>query len=212
MEDVFPQVVFTLFGVIPVRDTVISTWVMMALVLGGAVLLRRRRPEVLEMFIDFVGNLIEDVIGLPPEPFIPFLGALLLFIAVANVFGILPIVITPTKDLNTPLALALVVFFAVHVFGVRQKGAWGYVRSLASPIFMLPLELIGQVSRTMSLTLRLFGNIVSSEMVTAVIASLVPLIAPLPMTALGSFTGVLQAYIFSVLAANYIASAVREGL
>jgi F-type H+-transporting ATPase subunit a len=138
------------------------------------------------------------------------LGTLMIFIAVANNFSVLPVVTSPTGDINTPLALALVVFFSVHYYGMREKGGWGYIKSLASPIFMLPLEFIGQFSRTLSLTLRLFGNIVSSEIVVAVIFSLVPLIAPLPLVGLGLITGVLQAYIFTVLASLYIGSAVDE--
>ena len=210
MDEVFPKVVFTLFGVIPVRDTVISTWVMMALVLGVVYLLRRSLPEALEMFIDFVSDTVSDVLGRPAEPFLPFLGAIILFLLVANNLGLLPLLSTPTKDINTPLAMALVVFFAVHYYGIRDKGLSGYFKSLASPIFMLPLELIGQLSRTMSLTLRLFGNVLSGEFVVAVIFSLVQPIAPLPMMALGAVSGVLQAYIFTILASSYIASALES--
>lgn len=207
MDEVFPKVAFTLFGLVPVRDTVISTWVMMALVLGVIYILRRSMPEALEMFIDFVSDTISDVLGRPAEPFLPFLGAIILFLLIANNLGLLPLLATPTKDINTPLAMALVVFFAVHYFGVRDKGVLGYLKSLATPIFMLPLELIGQLSRTMSLTLRLFGNVISSEFIVAVIFSLVQPIAPLPMMALGAVSGVLQAYIFTILASSYISSA-----
>lgn len=207
MDVVFPRVVFKLFGVIPVRDTVISTWVMMALILGTVYLVRRSMPEALEMFIDFVSDTVSDVLGRPTEAYLPFLGALILFLLVANNLGLLPLLATPTKDINTPLALALIVFISVHYYGVREKGVWGYFKSLATPIFMLPLEVIGQLSRTMSLTLRLFGNVLSSEFVVAVIFSLVQPVAPLPMMLLGAVSGVLQAYIFTILASSYIASA-----
>ena len=211
MDEVFPKVVFTLFDVIPVRDTVISTWVLMALVLGVVYILRRSMPEALEMFIDFVSDTVSDVLGRPAEPFLPFLGAIILFLLIANNLGLLPLLSTPTKDINTTLAMALVVFFAVHYFGIRDKGLLGYLKSLATPIFMLPLELIGQLSRTMSLTLRLFGNVISSEFIVAVIFSLVQPIAPLPMMALGAVSGVLQAYIFTILASSYISSALGSG-
>lgn len=210
MEHVFPQE-FLLFGLIPMRDTVVSTWVMMAIVLGAVLVLRKVLPESLEMVINFVSDTVSDVIGRSAEPFLPFLGAIAIFIAVANNLGLFPMLATPTKDINTTLALALLVFFAVHFFGIREKGVWGYVKSLSSPIFMLPLEFIGQLSRTMSLTLRLFGNVLSSEFVVAVIFSLVKPVAPLPMMALGAVSGVLQAYIFTVLASSYIASAVKSG-
>ena len=211
MDEVFPKVVFTLFDVIPVRDTVISTWVMMALILGVVYILRRSMPEALVMFIDFVSDTISDVLGRPAESFLPFLGAIILYLLVANNLALLPFLSTPTKDINTPLAMALTVFFAVHYFGIRDKGLWGYLKGLATPIFMLPLELIGQLSRTMSLTLRLFGNVLSGEFIVAVIFSLVKPIAPLPMMALGTVSGVLQAYIFTILASSYIASALGSG-
>lgn len=208
MESVFPEVAFWIFG-IPVRDTVVSTWVVMAITIGLAVLLRRTIPTALEMVIDFFRDTIRDVMGdRPVRKFIPFLGTLGIFIAIANIIGVVPLVETPTKDINTPLALALVVFFAVHVFGVIEKGGLEYFKEFLSPLIIL--DIIGQASRTMSLTLRLFGNIISSEIIVAVIFSLVKPIAPLPMIGLSMFTGVLQAYIFVVLTTGYIASAVRE--
>ncbi|HOU14949.1 MAG TPA: F0F1 ATP synthase subunit A [Anaerolineae bacterium] len=210
MDDVFPKVVFKLFDVIPVRDTVISTWVMMALVLGVVLILRRSMPEALEMLVDFISDTVSDMLGRPAEPFLPFLGAIMIFLLLANNLGLLPFIATPTKDINTPLAMALVVFFAVHYFGIREKGLWGYLKSLATPIFMFPLEIIGQLSRTMSLTLRLFGNVLSSEFIVAVIFSLVQPIVPLPMMLLGTVSGVFQAYIFTILASSYIASALGE--
>jgi F-type H+-transporting ATPase subunit a len=209
MEAVFPKVVFTVLG-IPIRDTVISTWIMMAIIVVIARFVVQERPALLEMLIDFVSDTAASVMGVSVKPYIPMLGTLMIFIALANNFSILPVVVSPTKDINTPLALALVVFFSVHYFGVLEKGIGGYIKGLASPIFMLPLELIGQFSRTLSLTLRLFGNIVSGEIVVAVVFSLVPWVAPLPLIGLSLITGVLQAYIFTVLASLYIGSAVEE--
>ncbi len=203
MDGVFPQVVFRFLG-IPVRDTVVSTWVMMALIVGAAALIGRRRPMALEMLVDFLIDTISGVMGRPAEFYLPLLGTLAIFIAVANTVGIVPIVVTPTRDINTPLALALVVFFSVHYFGIRAKGVMGYFKDMASPVFMLPLEIVGQLSRTLSLTLRLFGNVLSTELIVAVIFALVPLIVPLPLVAFSMLTGVLQAYIFTVLATVYI--------
>jgi len=210
MEDVFPQLVFKVFG-IPVYDTVISTWVMMALVVAGAIFVGRRQPAALEMVVDFLNDMVSDVMGRPAEPYLPLLGSLTIFIAVANVIGIVPFVVNPTRNINTPLALALIVFFSVHYFGVRAKGVLGYFKSLASPVFMLPLEVIGQLSRTLSLTLRLFGNVISTELVVAVIFALIPLFVPLPLVGFSMFTGVLQAYIFTVLAAVYIGAGLEAG-
>ena len=207
MEGVFPEVVFTIFG-FPVRDTVISTWIMMVVIVGMAILVGRRRPTALEMLVDFLNDVISTMMGRPAEPFLPLLGALGIFIAVANIIGVVPFVVSPTRDINTPLALALVVFFSVHYFGIRAKGVTKYIRDMASPIFMLPLEIIGQLSRTLSLTLRLFGNIISTELVVAIIFALAPLFAPLPLVGFSILTGLVQAYIFTALAAVYI----RAGL
>ena len=209
MDDFFPQVVFTVLGV-PVRDTVISTWVMMALVVTAVILVRRRWPTALEMLVAFLDDTISDVMGRPAEPYLPFLGALAIFIAVANIIGVVPILVTPTRDINTPLALAIAVFFSVHVFGIQAKGVLGYLKSMASPIFILPLEIVGQLSRTLSLTLRLFGNVISTEMIVAVIFMLVPLFMPLPLIGFSMFTGVLQAYIFTSLATVYIGAVLED--
>lgn len=205
MEDIAPQVVFTLFN-IPVRDTVISTWVVMGLITLIAVLVGRRQPVMLEILVDFLTDLISNLMGRPAGPYLPLLGTLAIFIAVANIIGVVPFLRSPTSDINATLALALVVFSSVHFFGIRKKGFFGYLRDLASPIFLLPLELIGQLSRTISLTLRLFGNTLSAVLIVAIIFSLAPLFVPLPLIAFGIFTGLLQAYIFTALAAVYIAS------
>ena len=193
MENVFPQTLY-IFG-FPIRDTVISTWFMIAIVLGGVVLIKKYIPELVAQ--DGIGR--SDV-----SRFVPFLGSLVIFIAVANIFGVVPIMQTPTKDINTTLACALVVFFAVHIFGVMERGVLGYLKMYASPLAIL--DVIGQVSRTMSLTLRLFGNIISGEIIVAVIFSLVKPVVSLVMVALGLVTGILQAYIFIVLASSYIAA------
>jgi F-type H+-transporting ATPase subunit a len=117
--------------------------------------------------------------------------------------------VSPTANINTTIALSVVVFFAVHIYGVLEKGVWGYVKDFANPIFILPLEIVSQFSRTLSLSIRLFGNILSTDLIVAIVFSLVPFILPIPLAALGMLTGVLQAYIFTVLASLYIASAVE---
>ncbi len=209
MEDVFPQVVFTVAG-IPVRNTVTSTWFVMAVIVILVLVLRRTSPTFLEMVIEAISDMLSDVMGDSVRPYLPLLGALFIFLFVANISSIVPLVITPTRDVNTPLALAVIVFFSVHYYGIKEKGAWNYFKDLASPIFMLPLEVVSQLSRTISLAIRLFGNIISTDLVVAVLFALVPLCAPIPMMGLNMFTGVLQAYIFTMLAAVYIGTAVEE--
>ncbi|MBN1438034.1 MAG: F0F1 ATP synthase subunit A [Anaerolineales bacterium] len=213
MEDVLPKVVFTVFG-LPVRDTVVATWAMILLVLLAAAFINRRKPTALEMLVDFLADLISGILGRPAAPYLPLLGSLAIFIAVANVIGFIPFLLSPTRDINTPLALALVVFLSVHFFGIRSKGLVRYLKDMASPIYLLPLEIIGQLSRTLSLTLRLFGNIFSAELILVIVIALAPLFVPLPLAGLGIFTGLLQAYIFTALAAVYIGAgveAVAEG-
>ncbi len=205
MEDVFPQVIFTIFG-IPVRDTVISTWVMMALIAIIVFIIRRLRPTALEMVVTFLYDFVSDIMRRPADPFLPLLGSLALFIGIGNMMGLLPWVMSPTSDINTTIALSLVVFFAVHVYGVWIMGLFSYLKSLASPIFLLPLEVVSQVSRTISLSIRLFGNVVSAEIIIGILFMLVPLIVPLPLQGFSIFTGLLQAYIFTALASVYIAT------
>lgn len=208
-----PQNVIHLYGDIWITDTVTSTWVLMALIMVVVLVVRRRQPFALEMLLDGLTGMFSDVMGERAIQYIPFLGTLAIFIALASNFSVIPFLTSPTADISTPLALALVLFFAVHYYGIREKGAWQYLKDMAAPIYLapltLPLELIGQLSRTLSLTLRLFGNIVSGELVVAVIALLAPLLAPLPLVGLGMFTGILQAYIFTILAAVYINSGVE---
>jgi F-type H+-transporting ATPase subunit a len=207
MENVFPKVVFTVFGV-PVRNTVISTWVMMAMMVIAVLYFRKKVPVLLEMLIDFTEDLAGGFIRRSTDPFIPFLGSLLVFIAVANLIGIVPMMITPTRDINTPLAMALVVFVAKFVFAIKVKGIGGFLKGLLS--VTLPLDLIGYVTPTISLTLRLFGNVLGGEIVVAVLGSLIPVGVPLIMVLLSSITGILQAYVFTVLAASYISSLVDD--
>ena len=208
MDQVIPQEVFPIFG-IWVRDTVISTWIMMAIVVGAVLLLRKKAPVALEMLVDFTGDLAASFIKGSTSVYIPFLGSLMLFIAVANLIGIVPLMVAPTRDINTPLAMALVVLIMVFAFTIKVKGLGGFAKSVFTG--MLPFDLIGYVSRTMSLTLRLFGNILGGEVIVAVLISLIPVGVPLVMVVLSSITGILQAYVFTVLAAAYIASAVGDG-
>jgi F-type H+-transporting ATPase subunit a len=209
VEQVFPEVAFTIFG-IPVRDTVVSTWIMMAIIVALAIVIGRRRPTGLEMLVDFLDDLISGIMSRPADHFLPLLGSLAIFIGFANIIGLVPLLSSPTKDINTPIALAVVVFFSVHYFGIRLMGFWEYLRNLASPIFLFPLEIISQVSRTVSLSIRLFGNVLSAEIIVAIIFALAPLFVPLPLEGLSLFTGVLQAYIFTALAAVYISTGLNE--
>jgi len=200
-DEIVSDVVFRVFGV-GVRESVISTWVLMILIVVGIVIVRRRVPVLLEMLIDFIESTASGFIPGNVEPYVPFLGSLFLFLAVANLGGIIPAIFTPTRDINTPIALALVVLASVFFFTMRAVGVLGFLKTFLTPL--APLDLIGYVSRTTSLAVRLFGNMVGAELVVIVLFSLVPVGVPLIMVALGSITGLLQAYVFTVLASSYI--------
>jgi len=210
MEAVTPQVVFYLFD-LPITDTVVSTWVLMIILLIAAVIIRKYMPNAAEMILESIQSIISPVMpeNMELTPYLPFLGTLAIFLLLANVFSIIPLMVSPTANINTTFALAVVVFFAVHVYGVKKKGLWGYIKNFSNPIFIFPFEIINQLSRTLSLTLRLFGNILSTDLIVAIVFTLIPYIVPLPFAALGILTGVLQAYIFTILASLYIASAVE---
>ncbi len=210
MEAIAPQVVFYLFG-LPITDTVVSTWVLTVILIVAAAIIAKAAPGAGEMIVETISGIIGSV--MPDEEkaieFLPFLGTLMIFLVLGNIFSIFPLMVSPTANINTTLALSLLVFFAVHFYGIREKGLWPYIKDTATPIFIFPLEIVSQISRTLSLTIRLFGNILSTDMVVAIVFSLIPFLVPLPLAALGMLTGVLQAYIFTVLASLYIASAIE---
>lgn len=208
MDEVTPKVVFDIFGM-HITDTVTSTWMIMAIMILLAWWVSKKAPVVLEMIVDFLNDSLSDVMGMNAMPYVPFIGTFTLFIAGANIFSLIPGINNPARDLNTPAALAVTVFFSVYYFGIKSRGLWGYLKSLAEPIVvLLPFELIGHFTRALSLTLRLFGNVVSIELVVAILFSLLPYIVPSLMAVYGAATGLIQAYIFSVLTASYIAAGV----
>ena len=210
MDAVIPQVIFYLFG-LPITNTVISTWVIMVIIIFLAWITRKFKPEIAESLIEMINGIIGSV--MPEETkvvkFLPILGTLAIFLIIANIFSVFPLMVSPTANINTTVALAIVVFFSVHAYGIREKGFVGYFKDFSNPIFILPLEIVSQFSRTLSLAIRLFGNILSTDLIVAIIFSLIPFLLPLPLIALSILTGVLQAYIFTVLASLYIASAIE---
>lgn len=217
MEITPDQVVYWQRGVVAINATLVWTWVVMAVLVAGSWLLTRRLdPHVepsrgqraLEAIVSLISDQIRDVSGQPPRPFLAFVGTLFLFIFVSNLVGIVPGSYTPTGSLSTTTALALAVFVAVPALGIRARGLAGYLRQFAEPsIFMLPLNLIGEVSRTVALALRLFGNMMSGGVMVAIAISLAPLFFPVLLQVFGLVIGTIQAYIFAVLATVYIAAA-----
>jgi F-type H+-transporting ATPase subunit a len=215
-EELIPSVVFSL-GPLQVTTTIIHTWIIMAIVSAVFIVLGKQlqvRPSrfqnALEWLVEAIDNLIGDMIPDDPRIFLPVVGTLAVFIAAANLGGLIPGLRSPTTDLNTPLALAIVVFFSVHYYGIRQKGIIGHLRHYVEPIFiLLPIEIASELARTLSLTFRLFGNILGEEIVVAVLFLILPVLIPVPMMLFSIFTSLIQAYVFTLLTVVYISGAVQ---
>lgn len=205
----FEQETFHILGM-TLSGTVVHTWITMGIIIAVVLLLKLLKPNLLEMIVEMVVGVIDDAMDVDNlHPYLPLLGSLLIFVLFSNLISIIPGMKSPTGDINTTLALALIIVFSVHVYGMIKKGPWTYLKELANPIFMLPIEIIGQLSRTLSLSLRLFGNIMSDHLIVSIVFSIVPMFVPVAMTAIGGITGVLQAYIITTLAAMFISSAVE---
>ena len=213
------EVIFWQHGFFKLNSTIVFTWgLMLVLTVGSAAITRRlstnqdrsRWQNLLEIVVTAIEKQIEEVGLSHPERYLSFLGTLFLFVAAASLCTILPGYEPPTASLSTTAALALSVFVAVPLFGVEEQGLGGYLRSYMEPTFiMLPFNIISELSRTLALAVRLFGNMMSGAMIIGILLTITPFIFPIVMTALGLLTGMVQAYIFSILAAVYIAAATR---
>lgn len=215
-----PLASVTLFhlGPIPITEAVLVTWVIMVILsLGGFLLTRRlalvpsKTQAALELVVDTVDNQIRDTMRVAPGPYRAFIGTLFIFIFTANWSSLIPGIEPPTAHLETDAALAFLVFLAVIWFGIRAGGMRGYLASFAAPNpLMIPLNFIESLTRTFSLLVRLFGNVMSGVFVVGIVLSLAGLLVPIPLMALDLLTGAVQAYIFAVLAMVFIAQAVSE--
>lgn len=209
-------VVFAL-GPVPVTLPVVTTWGLMALLtLVAALAARRLRVEgpgrvqaVLELVVETLRKQIGETMQADATPFLPLLGTLFLYLATANLSGLVPGLKAPTAYIESAAALALIVLFASQFYGVRARGLWGYLKGFAQPTpLLLPLNLLSEVTRAFSLSVRLFGNVMSGEFVIAIVLSLAGLFVPVPLMALEGLLGLVQAYIFTILAAVFIGGAV----
>jgi len=215
-----PDEIIYRIGPWEVNATLLFTWVVMVLLVGGAAIARRgnrveppigRAQLVFEALVTFVLDQIRDVTRQEPRRYLPFAGTLFLFILTCNVLPIVPGFEPPTGSLSTTAALALAVFFAVPAFGISKLGLRGYLRTYLEPTpLMLPFTVLGEITRTLALAVRLFGNMMSNTMLVAILLLIAPLVFPMLMQGLGLLFGVVQAYIFTVLALVYIASGTTE--
>lgn len=214
------ETVFWEYGFININLTLVATWViMLVLVVASWLITRNLKTDihisrwqcVLEMLVTGINQQIKEIGLNHPEKYISFVGTLFLFIATANTCIIFPWYEPPTGSLSTTSALAISVFIAVPFFGVAENGVMGYLKSYLKPsVIMMPFHLISEFTRTLALAVRLFGNIMSGEMIVGILLSITPLIFPIAMKSLGLLVGIVQAYIFSVLATVFIAAAVQE--
>lgn len=199
--------------------TIVYTWVVMALLTAVSWLVTRRLSlspplsrwqNVLEAIVDVVQTQIREVSNQEPRTYLPFIGTLFLFIVASNLLDVVPGFTSPTASLSTTAALAVCVFFAVPLYGIAEQGFLGYLKQYVRPtVFMLPFNVIGELSRTLALAVRLFGNVMSTGKIAAILLAVAPLFFPIVMDALGMLTGLIQAYIFAILAMVYIGSAAQ---
>jgi F-type H+-transporting ATPase subunit a len=213
------DLVFWRYRFVELNSTIVTTWVLMLVMTVGSWLITRRLATeghisrwqgFLEIVVTNIQKQIEEVGLHHPEKYLGFLGTLFLFIAVSNLCAIIPGYDAPTGSLSTTSALAISVLIAVPIFGIAGQGLGGYLASYLKPTWiMLPFNLISEVSRTFALAMRLFGNIMSGTMIVAILLTITPLFFPDFMYLLGLLTGMVQAYIFSILATVYIAAATR---
>ena len=215
------ELIFWHYRFVVLNSTIVTTWALMLAMTVGAMLITRklategkisRWQGILEIVVTGIQGQIKGV-GLDhPARYLAFIGTLFLFIAISNLCTILPGYDPPTGSLSTTAALALCVFVAVPYYGIKEQGLGGYLKSYVQPTFiMLPFNIISQLSRTLALAVRLFGNTMSAAVLVGILLTITPLFFPVVMNLLGLLTGMVQAYIFSILATVYIAAATQAG-
>ncbi|WP_211309147.1 F0F1 ATP synthase subunit A [Celeribacter persicus] len=205
-------------GPVPITQPVVVTWaIMLALGVFSFVATRHLRiiptktQTVLELFVSTIEGQVRDVMNGDPKPYRALIGTIFLFILVANWSSLIPGIEPPTAHIETDAALALIVFVAILWFGIGTRGIKGYLATFAEPTWvMIPLNIVEQITRTFSLIVRLFGNVMSGVFVISIVLSLAGLFVPIPLMALDLLTGAVQAYIFAILATVFIGAAVAE--
>lgn len=213
------EMIFWQYGFFKLNATLVFTWGLMLVLAVGSILITRklstglqrsRWQNLLEIIVTAIEKQIEEVGLSQPRKYLGFLGTLFLFIALSALCTVIPGYEPPTGSLSTTVALAFCVLVAVPFFGIQDQGVGGYLKSYIEPTFiMLPFNLISEISRTLALAVRLFGNMMSGAMIIGILLSITPFIFPIIMTLLGLLTGMVQAYIFTILAAVYIVAATR---
>lgn len=212
-------IVLSVWG-IPINATIFYTWIVMAILTGLSVAVTwKLRPDVppnrwrtaLEVIVKGIQSQIEEITRRRSRNLLVFVGTLFLFIATSNLLDVVPGFHAPTASLSTTIALALSVLIAVPLFGISSRGVKGYLRSYLEPSpIMLPFNIIGEISHGLSLAIRLYGNIMSGAVIAVILLSVAPFFFPVLMDLLGLLTGLIQAYIFAILATVYISAATTD--
>jgi len=213
-------VIFFAWHFITINATIVYTWLIMAILVIGSILITRnlstgltmsRWQNLLEVIVGTIRSEIQEIVGDKADRYFSFIGTLFLFILMSNVLTFVPGYVAPTSSLTTTSALAILVFFAVPMYGITKQGLIEYLKEYFRPnVIFFPFHVMGELSRTLSLAVRLFGNIMSHEKVIAILLAVTPLFFPVAMQALGLLIGILQAYIFVVLTMVYIAAATQS--
>ncbi len=213
------QIVLLRLGPVAVNATILFTWLVMLLLTVASWLVTRRLEDaetlsrwqnLLEVIVEGMAGQIREVSQTEPGRYLPFVGTLFLFIATSNILAIVPGFRPPTGSLSTTTALAICVLVAVPLYAIAENGVGAYLRQYLQPtFFMLPFNVIGELSRTLALAVRLYGNVMSGTIIIAILIGVAPFFFPILMELLGLLTGVIQAYIFAILAMVYIASAAQ---
>jgi F-type H+-transporting ATPase subunit a len=214
------ELIFWQYGWVKLNGTIVMTWIVMSVLAIGAKLITRgvtstiqisRWQCFLEILVTGIRKQIAEAGLRQPEKYLGFIGTLFIFIAASNIGTIFPFFEPPTGSLSTTAALAICVSIAVPMYGIQDEGVRGYLKTYLEPTFvMLPFNMISEVSRSLALAIRLFGNMMSGAMIVGILLTITPFFFPILMTALGLLTGMVQAYIFSILATVYIAAATRK--
>ena len=214
------QVILFQFGLITISATLVYSWMIMAILIIGSILVTRRLSSgrtlsrwqnLMEVILGTIMGEIREISREKANHYFPFIATLFLFIALSNILTFIPGYVAPTSSLTTTSSLAVCVFFAVPIFGISSQGILEYLKEYFRPTFIFfPFHIMGEFSRTLALAVRLFGNLMSHEKVVAILLAVTPLLFPIVMQVLGLLIGIIQAYIFSILAMVYIASATQS--
>jgi F-type H+-transporting ATPase subunit a len=214
------EIVYFQWNFVRITATLVYTWITMLVLISVCFLITRKLQDgpdigggqnILEAVIETIRSQIQEISKEDPGKYIAFIGTLFIFILVSNILAVIPGYLPPTGSLNTTIALALCVFLAVPVYGVASQGLGKYLKQYLKPsLFMLPFNIIGEISRTLSLAIRLYGNMMSSTIIIAILLGVIPLFFPVVMQLFGLLTGLIQAYIFAILAIVFIASASKQ--